>query len=241
MFRSFFHSRAARGRLGFLFAVGLVYTPACKGQLEVVNGLAHTFSKSQKVEGWIEVVNRSPYVETAILSVAPIRPKSAPPVDTQLVNQLEIASSWSIQPGEKSKIPFKATLPSRTKATGCMVYVEPAISLEYLWKPVTDSIGVVAVVRYGVVLLAAGASPADSLLSAAVRRDSTGIWVELSNRSDGLWMPRAYWTERGKEVQKRAWVLLPGEEKRIQWNAPSLREGKMVLLDDDRRRWQWNL
>lgn len=234
--------RAAHWRLGFLFALGVLAGPTVQAQLEVVNGLAHAFSKHQKVEGWIEVVNRSSYSETAILSVAPLRPKNAPPLDTHLVGKLEIAKSWSLDPGQKARIPFSADLTNRQKATGCMVYVEPAVSLEYQWKPLTDSIGLVAVIRYGVALLAAGESPSDSLLSAAALRDSAGgVWVHLSNRSESLWMPRASWTERGGAVQKNEWVILPGEEKKIKWSSLSKRDGKLVLVDNDRRRWQWNL
>jgi len=241
MFLSILDSRAAFWRLGFLLTPIFLMEPTCQAQLEVVNGLAHKFAKNQKVEGWVEVVNRSPYSETAILTVAPLRPKNAPPLDTTLVGKLKIPRSWTLDAGQTARIPFSAEMPTRLKATGCMVYLEPAVSLEYQWKPITDSIGIVAVIRYGVALLAAGISPVDSLLSASAVRDSSGIWVHLSNRSEALWMPKAAWSERGAAVQKNEWVLLPGEEKRIRWNTIPKREGKMILVDEDRRRWQWNL
>jgi hypothetical protein len=241
MLPSLFNSRAVYWRLGFFLVWYLLFNPTAEAQLEVVNGLSHKYLRHHKVDGWIEVLNRSAFSETAIVTVAPLRPKNAPPLDTLLVGYLEIARSCSVGPGEKKRIPFKAELPNREKATGCMVYVEPAVSLEYQWKHLTDSIGLVTLVRYGVAVLAAGDGPSDTLVQASAFRDSTGIWLELSNRSEALWMPRALWSERGRSVQKNEWVILPGENKKIKWKTRTNDLGKLVVLDNDRRRWQWNL
>ncbi len=241
MFPSFLNPRAVYWRLGFFFVGHLFCNPTCKAQLEVLNGLSHRYLRHQKVDGWIEVMNRSAFSETAIFSVAPIRPKNAPPLDTMLVGHLEIAQSCSIGPGEKKRIPFQAVLPERHRATGCMVYVEPAVSLEYQWRHLKDSIGLVTLVRYGVAVLAAGDSPSDTLVHAIAFRDSSGISLQLSNQSEAMWMPRASWSERGGSVKKNEWVILPGEVKEIKWRTQTIHLGKLVLLDNDRRRWQWNL
>jgi hypothetical protein len=113
--------------------------------------------------------------------------------------------------------------------------------LAYQWDLASDSIGLVAVVRYGVALLAGGGVVPDSLVSVRPERDSTGLWLELSNRSTALWMPRATWSERGSSLQKNEWVLLPGETKRVRWSPVPRHLGRLVVLDDDRRRWQWTL
>jgi len=241
MLNGFFQFRAAYWRLGFFFACLLYYNPTVRAQLEVVNGLSHKYLRHQKVDGWIEVLNRGAFSETAIFTVAPLRPKNAPVVDTLLMGYLEIARSCSMGPGEKKRIPFKAVLPNRENATGCIVYVEPAISLEYQWKPLTDSIGLVPLVRYGVAVLAAGEGPLDTLIHATAFRDSLGICLQLSNRSTSMWMPRASWSERGGSVQKNEWVILPGEEKKIEWRTRTKDFGKLVLVDNDKRRWQWSL
>lgn len=241
MLSAFFQFRAAFWRLGFFFVCFLYFNPIVRAQLEVVNGLSHKYLRHQKVDGWIEVLNRGAFSETAIFSVAPIRTKNAPPLDTMLVGYLEIAQSCSIGPGEKKRIPFQAVLPERHRATGCMVYVEPAVSLEYQWRHLTDSIGLVTLVRYGVAVLAAGESPSDTLVHAIAFRDSSGISLQLYNRSEAMWMPRASWSERGGSVKKNEWVILPGEIKEIKWRTQTTHLGKLVLLDNDKRRWQWNL
>jgi hypothetical protein len=162
-------------------------------------------------------------------------------VDSQLVASVKIPRSVSIPAGKKVKIPFQADALNRERTSACMVYVEPALALAYQWEAPKDSIGLVAVVRYGVALLAGGGVVPDSLVSVCPERDSTGLWLELSNQSEALWMPRATWSERGSSLQKSEWVLLPGETKRIRWTSVSRRLGRLVVLDDDRRRWQWTL
>lgn len=233
--------RAAGWRLGALAAALAAASFSSQAQLEVVNGLAHRFKSNQSISGSIEVWNRSDHVETAVLTVRPLVPRKAPAVDSQLVASLKIPRSVSIPAGKKVKIPFQADALNRERTSACMVYVEPALALAYQWEAPKDSIGLVAVVRYGVALLAGGGVVPDSLVSVCPERDSTGLWLELSNQSEALWMPRATWSERGSSLQKSEWVLLPGETKRIRWTSVSRRLGRLVVLDDDRRRWQWIL
>jgi len=233
--------RAAGWRLGALAAALAAASFSSQAQLEVVNGLAHRFKSNQSISGSIEVWNRSEQIETAVLTVRPLVPRNAPAVDSQLVASVKIPRSVSIPAGKKVKIPFQADALNRERTSACMVYVEPALALAYQWEAPKDSIGLVAVVRYGVALLAGGGVVPDSLVSVCPERDSTGLWLELSNQSEALWMPRATWSERGSSLQKSEWVLLPGETKRIRWTSVSRRLGRLVVLDDDRRRWQWTL
>jgi hypothetical protein len=233
--------RAAGWRLGALSAALAAASFSIQAQLEVVNGLAHRFKSNQSISGSIEVWNRSEQIETAVLTVRPLVPRNAPAVDSQLVASVKIPRSVSIPAGKKVKIPFQADALNRERTSACMVYVEPALALAYQWEAPKDSIGLVAVVRYGVALLAGGGVVPDSLVSVCPERDSTGLWLELSNQSEALWMPRATWSERGSSLQKSEWVLLPGETKRIRWTSVSRRLGRLVVLDDDRRRWQWTL
>jgi hypothetical protein len=234
-------SRAANWRLGILIATCVANWTPCRAQLEVINGLAHGFKSNQRINGWIEVWNRGEQIETAVLTVRPLVPRNSPAVDSQLVNSLKISRSVTIPAGEKVKIPFHADSVDRGSTSACMVYVEPAWALAYEWDVASDSIGLVAVVRYGVALLAGGGVVSDSLVSVRPERDSTGLWLELSNRSAALWIPRATWSERGLSLQKNEWVLLPGETKRIRWSPVPRQLGRLVVLDDDRRRWQWTL
>lgn len=235
-----FLSRAACGRLGTLAAAWIAAAGSCWAQLEVVNGLAHRFKVQQEIEGYIEIVNRGTQSETASLTVQPLRPRQAPPLDSSILGRLSIPHTAVIPPGEKVRIPFRAPNVDRKITTGCMIYVEPQWASAYRWDT-GDSIGFTAVVRYGVAVLAAGGVVPDSLVSAKSHRDSTGLWLDLSNRSTALWIPKASWTERGGSIQKNEWVLLPGESKRIRWSPTPQSGGKMVLQDEDRRRWQWNL
>lgn len=234
-------SRAANWQLGILIATCVVNGTPCCGQLEVVNGLAHGFKSNQKISGWIEVWNRSEQIETAVLTVRPLVPRNAPAVDSQLVAFLKIMHSVSIPAGKKVKIPFVADALDRNSTSACMVYVEPAWALANQWEAPVDSVGLLAVVRYGVALLAGGGLVPDSLVSVRPQRDSAGLWLELSNQSAALWVPRAIWSERGVSLQKNEWALLPGETKRIRWSPVPKQSGRLVVLDDDRRRWQWTL
>jgi hypothetical protein len=234
-------SRAARWWLGILIATCVANGTPCRAQLEVVNGLAHGFKFNQRINGWIEVWNRGDQIETAVLTVRPLVPRNAPAVDSQLVASLKIPRLVIIPAGEKVKIPFQADSVDRGSTSACMIYLEPAWALAYDWEVESDSIGLVAVVRYGVALLAGGGVVPDSLVSVRPERDSTGLWLEMSNQSAALWMPRASWSERGRPLQKNEWVLLPGETKRIRWSPVPLKLGRLVVLDDDRRRWQWTL
>ena len=234
-------SRAAGWRLGFLAAALAVAPYSSQAQLEVVNGLAHRFKPNQNIAGSIEVWNRGDQIETAVLTVRPLVPRNAPAVDSQLVSFVKIPRSVTIPAGEKVRVPFYADSVDRGSTSACMVYVEPAWALAYQWDLASDSIGLVAVVRYGVALLAGGGVVPDSLVSVRPERDSTGLWLELSNRSTALWMPRATWSERGSSLQKNEWVLLPGETKRVRWSPVPRHLGRLVVLDDDRRRWQWTL
>lgn len=234
-------SRAACGRLGFLTAALAASLGTCRAQLEVINGLAHKFKANERISGRIEVWNRGTQQETALLTVRPLVPRQAPPVDSAMVTAIRIKHSVSILPGEKVVIPFEADSLDRTMTTACMIYVEPAWALAYQWDVPGDSIGMLAVVRYGVAVLAAGGGVPDSAVTVHPVRDSSGLWLEFHNRSKSLWIPKAIWSERGKGNQKNEWVLLPGEYRRIRWNQASQGSGRLIVMDDDRRRWQWNL